>query len=123
MVDGRKGIVWVLYVIEMGRALPLDAEVPAKSSQAESVLQRMEKVGRSKRCRVEGELLQARHAGAAIVQEAVERDVDAIVAGVPYQERFGSPSLGETTPYLLKHSPCRVIVYRDEPQGSGARQA
>ena len=112
MVDRKRSIVWVLYVIEVARALPLDAEVSVETARGEAVLQHLEQLGKSRRCRVEGEILQARNAGPAIVQEAVARDAELLIAGVDYQEHYGSPTLGELVPYLLKRSPCRVLVYR-----------
>ena len=45
--------------------------------------------------------------------EAVEKAVDSIVLGLPYRERYGSFSMGETIPYVLKNAPCRVILWRD----------
>ncbi len=114
MVNHKKGTVWVLYVIEVERRLPLDAEVPAETARGEQVLQHLEKLGKSMKCRIEGEILQARNAGPAVVQEAVDRDAELLIAGTAYQEHYGTPTLGDLVPYLLKRSPCRVLVYRGE---------
>ena len=114
MVDHKKGTVWVLYVIEVARRLPLDAEVAVETARGEQVLQHLEELGRSRKCKLDGEILQARNAGPAIVQEAVDRDAELLITGADYQERYGSPTLGELVPYLLKRSPCRVLVYRGE---------
>ena len=120
MVRASKGIVWVLYVIQVTRALPLDAEVPAETARGERVLQQMEKLGRAGRFRVEGEILQARSPGPAIIREAVDRDVDLIVTAMPYKDHYGTPTMGELVPYLLKHSRCRVLVYREEAEPASA---
>lgn len=112
MVNHKKGTVWVLYVIEVARRLPLDAEVPVETTRGEQVLQHLEALGKSKKCRIDGEILQARNVGPAIVQEAVDRDAELLIAGADYQEHFGSPTIGDLVPYLLKRSPCRVLVYR-----------
>ena len=114
MVDHKHGTVWVLYVIEVARTLPLDAEVTAETARGEQVLQRLENLGKSWKCKLEGEILQARNVGPAIVQEAVDRDAELLIAGMAYQEHYGSPTLGDLVPYLLKHSPCRVLVYRGQ---------
>src|SRR5690606_24317451 len=106
----EKGIVLVLYVIQVPRSLPLDAEVPAEAARGEQVLQRLERLGKARKCKVEGEILQARGLGPAIVHEADERHARMIVAGMPYLENYGEPTMGELIPYLLKHSPCRVLV-------------
>lgn len=107
-------MVWLLYVIDVPRRLPVDAEIPAETARGEQALQRMENLGKQLKCRVEGEILQAREVGAAIIREALDREVDAIVFGIPYMERYGSPTLGETAPYILRHSPCAVVVHRAE---------
>ncbi len=123
LVRPCKGQVWALYVIEVGRKLPLDAELPNETARGEHLLQRMEAFGKSLRCKVEGDILQARDTGAAIVREAADRQTDVIVAGMPYTEHYGSPSLGDMVPYVLRHSHCRVVVYREqqpEPVPEGA---
>jgi nucleotide-binding universal stress UspA family protein len=119
LVRGARGIVWLLYVIDVPRRLPVDAEIPAETARGEQALQRMESLGKQLKCRVEGEILQAREVGAAIIREALDRGVDAIVFGIPYMERYGSPTLGETAPYILRHSPCAVVVHRDEQAEAG----
>ena len=114
LVRPHRGRVWALYVIEVGRKLPVDAELPNETARGEHLLQRMEAFGKSIKCRVDGDILQARDTGAAIVQEAIDRETDVIVAGMPYTEWYGSPSIGEMVPYVLRHSPCRVVVYREQ---------
>jgi nucleotide-binding universal stress UspA family protein len=125
LVKGRKGLVRALYVICVPRRLPLDAEIALEAARGEQVLQQMEKVGKAHKCIVEGEILQARDIGPAVVEEALQREADVIVIGTSYQERFGAATLGDVVPYLLKHSPCRVVVYRDAPRAgitaNGAR--
>ncbi len=62
---------------------------------------------------IESVLLQARDVGAAIVDEAVERDADLLVLGLPYRKRFGGDfAIGRTVPYVLKNAPCAVWVAR-----------
>jgi nucleotide-binding universal stress UspA family protein len=58
-------------------------------------------------------VLQAREVGPAIVDEAVERDVNLILIGMDYKKRFGEFSLGRVVPYVLKEAPCRVLLYRE----------
>ena len=114
LVRHAKGIVIVLYVITIPRSLPLDAEIPGETARGERLLQQMERLGKSLKCRVEGEILQARELGPTMVDEAVQRNADVLVLGSPYLEHYGVPSLGDVVPYLLKYSPCPVLVYRDE---------
>jgi nucleotide-binding universal stress UspA family protein len=108
-----KGLVYVLYVIQVPRSLPLDAEVPAETDRGEQVLRRMEELARGKKSRIQAEILQAREAASAVVQEALVREVEMIVVGLPYRERHGQFSLGETVPYILRNAPCPVLVWRE----------
>ena len=62
---------------------------------------------------MEATLLQARDVGPAVVQEAMERGAQLIVMQMPYKKRFGSFTLGDTIPYILKNAPCQVILCRD----------
>lgn len=114
LVRESKGKIYVLYVIEVARQLPLDSDVSSEFVKGEEVLQRIESLGKKYHVEVEAEILQAREAGPAVVQEAVERQVGAIVVGVPYKRRYGAFSLGRTVPFILKNSPCPVLLWRGE---------
>ena len=119
----QKGKVYILYVIEVERGLPLDAEIVPATAKGYEVLKEMEEVARRYRCVTQAEMLQSRKAGLAVVQDAVDKEVDAIVLGAAYREKYGSISLGETVPYVLKNAPCKVILWRDAipqpPPGDG----
>ena len=107
-----KGKVWAVSVVAIKRALPLDAEIESEIRQAEEVLDRAEVVAEEEDYEVETDVLQARDVGPAIVDEAVERGVDLIVMGISYKQRFGQFSLGNVAPYVLKNSPCPVLLYQ-----------
>jgi len=113
MTKLRKGKVYVVYVIEVKRALPLDAEIEPEIAKAEEVLKRTERIADEVDYQVETELLQAREVGPAIVDEAVERGVDTIFMGMAYKKRFGEFDLGSVVPYVLKNAPCRVLLLRE----------
>lgn len=112
LVRQSRSKLFILYVIEVPRYLPVDAEIPEETDVAEEVLTSMEAVAKEMRCRPRAELLQSRRVGAAVVQEAVEKNVGAIVLGRAFRTKFGTFSLGDTVPYVLEHSPCQVIVCR-----------
>jgi len=101
-----------IYVIEVPRALPLDADLPDEVQKGEQALSRAEALGQGATAIVETEILQARTVGAAIVDEAVERRADLIVMAAQYRRRLGEFNLGLTLPYVLKNAPCRVLVAR-----------
>lgn len=106
-----KGQICAVYVIIVKRTLPLDAEIKPEIRQAENILDHAESVAEEQDYEVDTDVLQAREAGPAIVDEAVERGVDLILMGISYKKRFGQFSLGNVVPYVLKNAPCRVILY------------
>ncbi len=107
-----KGKVWAVSVVAIKRALPLDAEIESELKKAEAILDKAEEVAGEEDYEVETDVLQAREVGPAIVDEAVERGVNLIVMGISYKQRFGQFSLGNVIPYVLKNSPCPVMLYQ-----------
>jgi nucleotide-binding universal stress UspA family protein len=108
-----KGKVYAIYVIQVKRSLPLDAGIDSETRYGEEVLEQAEQMADEEDYEVETEVLQAREVGPAIVDEAVERDVNLILIGMDYKKRFGEFSLGRVVPYVLKEAPCRVLLYRE----------
>jgi nucleotide-binding universal stress UspA family protein len=107
-----KGKVWAVSVVTIKRALPLDAEIDSEIKKAEDILDKVEDIGAEEDCEIETDVLQAREVGPAIVDEAVERGMSLILMGIAYKQRFGQFSLGDAVPYVLKNSPCPVILYQ-----------
>jgi nucleotide-binding universal stress UspA family protein len=108
-----KAKVWVVYVITIKRSLPLEAEIESESKKAEDILNHAEKIAEEEDYEAETDVLQAREAGPAIVDDAVGRGVDLILMGIPYKRRFGQFSLGTVVPYALTNAPCRIMLYRE----------
>ena len=103
-----------VHVVEVGFSMPLDADIAARSEEAQQILDHAELKAEAIRSRLEPVLLQAREVGAALVDEAAERDADLLVVGLPYRKRFGGDfAIGRTIPYVLKHAPCEVWVIRE----------
>lgn len=107
-----KGKVWAVSVVTIKRALPLDAEIDSEIKKAEEILDKAEAVAGEEDYEIETDVLQAREVGPAIVDEVVERGVSLILMGIAYKQRFGQFSLGNVVPYVLKNSPCPVILYQ-----------
>jgi nucleotide-binding universal stress UspA family protein len=107
-----KGEVHVIYIIEVKRTLPLDAELPPEAERGEMVLEQAERVAEELGLSIQADLLQARDVGSTIVDEARERGADLILLGLSYKKRFGEFDLGRTAPFVLKHAPCRVWLCR-----------
>ena len=123
----NKGTVYAVYVIEVARSLPLDAELDTEARSGEGILALAEQVADEQDFKVEGEILQARDAGHAIVDEAIERGVGAVVMGVELQDenrgfdwpQHGKPKaivndlkLGHVADYVLHNAPCEVWLIR-----------
>jgi nucleotide-binding universal stress UspA family protein len=115
-----KASVYAIYVIEVKRTLPLDVDLPPEAAKGDSVLARAERIAEEFGIDLETEILQARDVGTAIVDEALERDIDLIVMGIGYKRKFGEFDLGHTAPYVLKNAPCRVWLARAAPNVAAA---
>jgi nucleotide-binding universal stress UspA family protein len=110
----NKAELIAVHVVEIDWTLPLDADIAGRSETVQRVLDMAETVAESAKLRLEPVLLQARDVGAAIVDEAAERDADLIVLGVPFRTRFGGDfAIGRTIPYVLQNAPCTVWVVRE----------
>jgi nucleotide-binding universal stress UspA family protein len=109
-----KGELIAVHVVEIDWTLPLDADIAGRSEEVQRVLDSAETVAEESKVRLEPVLLQARDVGAALVDEAVERDADLLVLGVPFRTRFGGEfAIGRTIPYVLQNAPCAVWVVRE----------
>ena len=127
-VERRKSAVHPVYVVEVDRALALDAYVPSLAAVGEAALAEAEAEAKQAKIKCESWLLQAREAGPGIVEQAVDASVDLVVIGVcrattigdrvdvqtaHARHNAGAVDLGRTADYVLSHAPCEVIVVRE----------
>lgn len=114
----QKGEITLVYVVEVMQSMPLDAELPTEVSRGEQVLREaqrhIDRQAELKRCTVTTELLQARSAGAAIVDEAIDRHANVIMLSASLQRKHGKLTIGDTVDYVLKNAPCEVLLIRNE---------
>ena len=104
--------VSAMYVIEVPRSLPLDADLGDEIDRGDAILQRAEQIAKEHHVEVRGELLQARQAAHALVDEASEMGADAIVMGVDYHQPLGTFQLGAVPQHVLANAPCEVWLLR-----------
>jgi nucleotide-binding universal stress UspA family protein len=127
LVHQHQVAITLIYVVEVAQAMPLDAELPDEIDRGELILRRAEEYARTapkhKLTSVSTDLLQARSAGAAIVDEAIERRVDAIVLSATNRTKYGKITMGETVEYVLKNAPCDVVVMRLSPGVGESKEA
>jgi len=91
-----KSKILSIYVIKIKRALPIDAEIESEIQKAEGVLDFAEGVAEEQDYEIDTDVIQARDAGPAIIDEAVERGTNLI----------------HVVPYVLQNAPCPVILYQ-----------
>jgi nucleotide-binding universal stress UspA family protein len=109
---GRSVTIDVVYVVQVPHALPLDAELTEQVEKGENALDHAEAMAREMGLEVDASILQARSAGAAIVDMARESGTELIVMATDYQKKLGELDLGRTIPYVMKHASCRVYICR-----------
>jgi APA family basic amino acid/polyamine antiporter len=113
----------VMHVIKVPLTLPEDAPLREEEAEAERILERARVVGEEyENVRVTKLDVRGREIGETIVQVARDLGVEAIVMGgePPSKIRGGAifggiggtkpPEVGAATEYVLKKSPCRVLL-------------
>lgn len=108
-----KAEVYVVYIIEVNRTLPLDAVIESDITRADEILTRAEDIAAENKHDIKTDLIQSREVGPAIVDVARERNIDLILMGLHYKKRFGAFDLGKAIPHVLEEAPCRVLLLRE----------
>src|SRR5947207_1400785 len=117
LLTGTMGEASLRKVIEVPFDRQLDAEDPTAVAFADEVRGRAETFLESKEVKVRTAVVQARAAGAAIVDEAVEWAADLILLGLRYKKRFGGAwDAGRTVPYVMRNSTAPVWCLRVETE-------
>jgi nucleotide-binding universal stress UspA family protein len=108
--------VRAIYGIEVPRTLPVNADMPDQTRDAERALANAAEVARKFDVTIGQDLLQSRHLGQSLVDATGAHGCALIIIGVPYQlGPDGEFTLGETVDYVLKNAPSRVWVIRGQP--------
>jgi APA family basic amino acid/polyamine antiporter len=122
--DGQGATIEAVWVFEVPMSLPIDARLPeAQVKRARAALARAKAIGEEyEGVEVATATVRARRAGAAIVEEARRRGVQAIVlaAEEPTKVRGGAllggragsreDFVGEFTKHVVTKAPCQVIL-------------
>jgi APA family basic amino acid/polyamine antiporter len=112
----RDSRIVALNVLEVPLDRPLTDELPELERAANHELDQAAAIGDSYGVRVLTRLERAYSAGSAIVTEADARNSEIIILGSPRRSLTASQGavFGKTVDYVLKHSPCRVLVAASE---------
>jgi nucleotide-binding universal stress UspA family protein len=108
----HRSSITALAIVEVPPLLPADAHMPDEEATAHVALSRAAAIADSYGVKVSAQMVQARDAAAAIVDQVVARDIESIVVGGPRRGRTtrGVSMFGSTVEHVLKNAPCRVIV-------------
>ncbi len=104
----RAATIVALRVIVVPLDCPIDIPMHAEEDEADRLLDEARVAASAYGVRLIDRMTRARHAGRAIVDEAVRRQAEIVVLGAPrgrHREIFG-----KTIDYVLKNAPCRVMV-------------
>src|SRR2546421_6602400 len=113
MAKGAKRRVHLVHVIEVPRALPLKAVLAQESERADKLLQSAMDIAERIGCEAVAEVVQARDAGSAIVDEAKDHHCALLLIGLVRSGCKADKDLGKTVPYVLANAPCRVWLVQD----------
>ena len=117
LLGGTGGHAALLHVIEVPFERQLDAEDPKAVAFADEMIERAEAFLTEHEVEVRTGIAQARAAGAAIVDDAVEQNADLIIMGLRYKKRFGGGwDAGRTVPYVMRNSTAPVWCLRAETE-------
>jgi APA family basic amino acid/polyamine antiporter len=108
----RRSRIVAVRVIVIPLDLPVDAVLPDQEELADRLLDEAHDIGELYGVNVVERLIRDRHAGRAIVDEAVRRQAEVIVMGaprLPHRTRT-SAIFGKTVDFVLRNAPCRVMV-------------
>jgi APA family basic amino acid/polyamine antiporter len=135
--EGAAATIEALWVFEVPMALPIDARLPdSQIERGRAALRRAKAVGEEyEGVQVATATVRARRAGAAIVEEAKRRGVEAIVLAAEEPTRVrggallggigggrGENFVGEVTKYVVTKATCRVILTAPPAEEDGAPQ-
>ena len=110
LTKASRGIIYAIYVIEVKLEYPLDSEIDEETAKGEETLAYIEDLAKGTKCLVEAQIMQARQAGPAILQEADNISADIILLDTKRTHGSNGFPMGRTSSYILKHSLCPVIL-------------
>jgi APA family basic amino acid/polyamine antiporter len=106
----RRATIAVVHVIEVPMDRTLDQVTADELDEADDILEQARGLVETYGVRTFARLVRARRAGPAIVEEAERRNAELIVMGAPRRVRGRRALFGPTVDYVLKASPCRVLL-------------
>jgi basic amino acid/polyamine antiporter, APA family len=109
LATDRGASIAAVSVVVVPLELPLDTRLEDEEWAAHQALDAAAAIAELYGVPVTERLVRARHAGRAIVDEAISRQSEIIVMGAPRAEGRRAV-FSDTVDFVLKHAPCRVMV-------------
>lgn len=112
----KRAKVYAVYGIEVPRAKAIDDEMPAETDSAHRALYQVASVAEKMNLEIDTEIIQSRHFGHSLVDEAQSHDCALLIYGVPFRHLGEEEITGQDTlDYILRNAPCRVWIVRGQP--------
>ena len=102
--------LWIVNVIELPPATPLDAPVKDLEDDAKLILKTAERVAKSSRLKVTKLVLRAHWAGDALLDEIKEKKIELAILGYHHRRSFEEVLLGTVAQHVSKNAPCNVLL-------------
>ena len=112
MAKGARRKVHLVHVIEVPRSLPLKAVLTQESERADQMLSSALGIAERVGSDAIAEVVQARDAGPAIVDEARDHNCGLLLIGF-IRNSNNQGELSKTVSYVLANAPCRVWLVQD----------
>ena len=112
----KRARVYAVYGIEVPRSKVIDDEMPAETECGQRALYHVGTVAEKMGLDIDTEIVQSRHFGHSLVDEAQSHDCALLIYGVPFRYLEDDQIAGQDTlDYVLRHAPCRVWIVRGQP--------
>jgi nucleotide-binding universal stress UspA family protein len=118
MAKGAKRKVYLVYVIEVPRSLPLKAILTQESERADKLMAAAMEIAARIGCEAVEYVVQARATGPVIIDEANDHHCALILLGSSGQSKQVNKELDKTVSYVLEKAPCRVWLIQDPHSGA-----
>lgn len=118
LASEERASIEALFVLEVPMNLPLDAVLMEEELKAHKLLNEAVEMGEEYGVTVIPNLVHGRSAGRTIVEEAISRRSQIVMIGARRKRRPGERFFGRTVDYVLRNTPCKVLVVSEEQKGS-----
>lgn len=112
----KKSQLFAVYGIEVPRTKTIDDEMPEFTENAHKALNQAATLAEHMNMEIEPEIVQSRHFGHSLVDEAEAHECALLIMGLPYRIGLNGKIEGfEALDYVLRHAPCKVWIVRGQP--------